>query len=129
LGATIGVMPDGAPRLPLPLIDALERLDDPRRPIAETWRRLCVAADELGVSRPSYEHTRRLVRDVRRRAALPGSADLLLDVTLRMRSPLGALDEHTRRSDERRLAERAHRDAHAWRRSEPDAAVPEPPPS
>ena len=38
--------------------------------MAETWRRVATAGERLGLSRPSYQHVRRLVRVERRRRAL-----------------------------------------------------------
>ncbi len=35
--------------------------------MAETWRRLAEAGERLGLTRPSYQHVRRLVRIERRR--------------------------------------------------------------
>ncbi len=38
--------------------------------MAETWRQVSVAAERLGLTRPSYQHLRRLVRIERRRREL-----------------------------------------------------------
>ena len=43
------------------------RLDDPQEPIAATWRRVGLVADELGLPRPGYDTIRLIVRDHRRR--------------------------------------------------------------
>jgi hypothetical protein len=48
------------------LADGLRKLDDPREPMAETYRRLRDLAAELGVPRPSYERVRLELRRVRR---------------------------------------------------------------
>ena len=50
-----------APRYDPRLLEALWRVDDRGVPIAEVCRRLGSAADELGLTRPSYVHVRRLV--------------------------------------------------------------------
>lgn len=55
-----------SPRIARPLIEALLRLDDPGRPIAETHRLLGAEADRLGITRPSYERVRELVHELRR---------------------------------------------------------------
>jgi hypothetical protein len=43
----------------------MRKLDDPRQPIAETYRRLRDLAAQLGVPRPSYERVRRELRRAR----------------------------------------------------------------
>jgi hypothetical protein len=47
------------PRIDWRLLRALGKLDDESLPIAETVRRVCELADELGVTRPSYAQIRR----------------------------------------------------------------------
>jgi hypothetical protein len=60
-------MVQSAPRYD-PRIDALvAELDDPREPMAEICRRVCAAAEGLGLTRPSPVHLRTLVRDERDR--------------------------------------------------------------
>ena len=54
------------PRLAV-LVGALDAEDVP---VAETWRRVATAAQQLGLRRPSYQHVRRLVRVERRRREL-----------------------------------------------------------
>ena len=76
-----------APRIDSRLVAALVRIDDPKRPIAETNRRLGGIAAELGVPKPSYEQVRVLVHAIRRRRVDPGIGELLLDFALRTRSP------------------------------------------
>jgi hypothetical protein len=44
-------------------------LDDGASPYAETWRKVGLAAEELGLPRPGYDTIRLLVRDHRRRRA------------------------------------------------------------
>jgi hypothetical protein len=58
-----------APRYPAALLDAIGRLDDEGVPIAEVCRRIGDHAGELGLTRPSYVHLRRLVRASRERQA------------------------------------------------------------
>ena len=81
-----------APRIDTRLIAALERLDDRRVPIAETYRRLGRVARELRLYRPSYEQVRRLVHLARQRGRLPSAGDVLLDVAFRARPPTALLD-------------------------------------
>lgn len=80
-------MPPSAPRLSLRLLEAIERFDDPRLPIAETARRVCAEAERLGRPRPSYQQIRVHVHEVRRLRATPATAGVLLDVALRLRPP------------------------------------------
>lgn len=58
-----------SPRLDPRLRRAAGRLDDTRAPMAETWRRVGLVAEELGLPRPGYDTIRRIVRDHRRRHA------------------------------------------------------------
>jgi hypothetical protein len=80
------VTPAG-PRIDSRLVAALERLDRPGIPIAETNRRVGRLARELGLVRPSYEQVRTLVHDARRRGRRSGIGDVLLDVAFRVRPP------------------------------------------
>ena len=72
-----------AARLDVRLLDALERLDDGRLPIAEVARRLGGEAERLGRPRPSYERVRQLVHDLRldRADTGPSRAELVVEVT------------------------------------------------
>jgi hypothetical protein len=54
-----------APRLERRLADGLRKLDDPREPMAETYRRIRNLAAQLGVPRPSYERARLELRRAR----------------------------------------------------------------
>jgi hypothetical protein len=75
-----------APRFDARLIAALARLDRRDQPIAETNRRLGVAAESLGVPRPSYEQVRTLVLALRRRGRRdPGVGELLYDFVYQLR--------------------------------------------
>ena len=58
-----------APRLDRRLLEAVVRLDDPKRPIAEVHRQLRKHAAQLDIPRPSYECVRLLVHDARRERA------------------------------------------------------------
>jgi hypothetical protein len=82
-----------APRLDSRLVAAIERIDDPTVPIAETNRRVGEIAELLGFARPSYEQVRTIVHRARRRGRHPGAGEILLDVALRARPPI-ALEEY-----------------------------------
>ena len=85
------VAPSG-PIIDSRLVAALERLDDSRRPIAETYRRLGIVARDLELVRPSYEQVRTLVHRARRRGRYPSAGDLLLDMMFRAQQP-GAIGD------------------------------------
>ena len=70
------------------------KLDDPSRPIAETYRRLAHRARELHLFRPSYEHIRRLVRIVRRFRDLrrTDTSRVLFEVMYNLRPPTALVD-------------------------------------
>jgi len=76
-----------APRIDPRLVAVLARIDNPRRPIAETNRRLGRIAAELGLPKPSYQQVRVIVHGLRRRKLDPDIGELLLDFMLRTRSP------------------------------------------
>jgi hypothetical protein len=80
-------MTDCAPRLSPRLLAALERFDDGTMPIAELRRRVGAEAQRLGLPRPSYERLRVLAHELRARRAEPTTADVLWDVTTRVRPP------------------------------------------
>lgn len=87
-----------APRLDPRLHRELGRLDDSRVPIAETYRRVAAYARRHQIFRPSYEHVRRLVHDLRRvrlarGASRRSTAQLLFEVAYAVRPP-AALIEH-----------------------------------
>jgi hypothetical protein len=88
-------MTAAAPRIDSRLVAALVRIDDPRRPIAETNRRLGSVAGELGLLKPSYEQVRVLLHALRRGKNKPGVGILLLDIALRTRSLEQILDAIT----------------------------------
>jgi hypothetical protein len=72
-----------APRLDRRLIEAIVRLDDPARPIAELNRSLRKDAARLDLPRPSYECVRLVVHDARReRARRRANRETLIRVAL-----------------------------------------------
>ena len=85
-------MPPSAPRIDSRLVAALARLDDPRRSIADTHRRIGRLAEQLGVPRPSYEQVRTLVHALRAGKGGPGAGEILLDIALRTRPPEAILE-------------------------------------
>jgi hypothetical protein len=95
-----------APRIAPPLIEAIPRLDDGTRPIAEVCRLLGTEADRRGLTRPSYEAVRAIVHLFREvdpdRERGPSVASLLLDFQLRNISAYRLLDELILPRDERR---------------------------
>jgi hypothetical protein len=64
-----GVVVPLAPRYSHRIFDAVRALDDPSEPMAETCRRVGVAAERMGLPRPSYSHLRRYIREERERRA------------------------------------------------------------
>lgn len=84
-----------APRLDPRLHAALARLDDPDRPIAETYRRLAADARTMRVFRPSYEHVRRLIhflRRVRAPSRRSSTARVVFEVAYNVRPPTAVID-------------------------------------
>jgi hypothetical protein len=57
------------PRLDRRYLAKIARLDDPKVPMAETYRLLRELAEEMDVPRPSYERVRVHLRTVRTRRA------------------------------------------------------------
>jgi hypothetical protein len=84
-----------AARIPDRLYKRLLKLDDEGVPIAETYRRLAVEAERLGLIRPSYERIRVLVHESRRwkRNRGPSTTSVMVDVTFRLRPPEAVLDQ------------------------------------
>ena len=86
-------MPAAAPRIDRVLISALDRLDDPSQPIAETHRQLANLAELLGFYRPSYQQVREHVHELRlRRRARTPLGPVLVDVAFRVRPFEAILD-------------------------------------
>jgi hypothetical protein len=85
-------MAAAAPRIGATLLAAVERLDDESLPIAEVHRRVAALASHLGYARPSYEQTRVLVHEHRRRGLAPTAGQVLLDVALKIRPPHDLLE-------------------------------------
>jgi hypothetical protein len=108
-------MSRSAPRIAWPLVEAIPELDEPGLAIAELWRRLSARSTELGLPPPSYQQTRVLAHRSRRIRALPGVADLALDVMFRTRSPGEAGTVAERRLQERRAAGAVVEAERAWR--------------
>jgi hypothetical protein len=74
-----------APRLDSRLIAATGRIDKSSTSIAETYRRVALVAENLGLPRPSYESIRRIAHLIRARRRDPGIGEVLLDIDLRRR--------------------------------------------
>jgi hypothetical protein len=85
-------MTASGPRIDSRLVAALERLDDPSQPIAETCQRLGQVARELRLVRPSYEQVRVLVHEARSRRRRPSTGEVLLDVAFRSRPPIAIME-------------------------------------
>jgi hypothetical protein len=70
-----------APRIPQRLLDAIDRIDDRREPLAEIARRVAAEADRLGLTRPSYERLRQLIHESRaiRARRGPGPVEMILE--------------------------------------------------
>ena len=58
-------MTRSAPRIAHALLEHLERIDDTTLPIAEIHRRLGREAEARGLTRPSYERVREIIRITR----------------------------------------------------------------
>jgi hypothetical protein len=72
-----------APRIPQLLLEAIPRLDDRKRPVAEVCRLIGAEADSHGYTRPSYEQVRVLVhlfRSIDRRSDGPSIAEMVWEV-------------------------------------------------
>jgi hypothetical protein len=81
-----------APRIDSRLIAAMQRFDDRGRPIAETYRRIGLIAETIGLSRPSYEQVRRLIHEQRAGRRDPGIGSVLLDIAFRAAPPEALLE-------------------------------------
>jgi hypothetical protein len=85
-----------APRISHRLLEAIVRLDDRSRPIAETCRRVGAEAERLGLFRPSYQRVRVLVHEARRVRRRPTAVDLMRILT----SPLRTSEDLIERLEE-----------------------------
>lgn len=99
-------MTTSAPRIAQALLEALPRLDDGVRPIAEICRLLGTEADSRGLTRPSYERIRVLVHLLReiegQRSRGPSIAQMLWEVGAGGRSGPSLIDNMYRPRAERR---------------------------
>jgi hypothetical protein len=68
-------------------VGAIARIDDRRRPIAETYREVSAIAEKLGLPRPSYEQIRTVLHQLRARKRDPAIGQILLDISFRRRPP------------------------------------------
>ena len=87
-----GGMAAAAPRIGATLLAAVERLDDESLPIAEVHRRVGALASHLGYARPSYEQTRVLVHEHRRRGLAPTAGRSCSTSRLKTRPPHALLE-------------------------------------
>jgi hypothetical protein len=71
----------------------IERIARQPRPIAEINREIGARAEALGLTRPSYARVRQVVLEVRDTVEIPSWGELLVDVDLRLRSPMILLDK------------------------------------
>jgi hypothetical protein len=78
-------MVTSAPAIDTRLLAALVKLDDEKVAIAETHRRLGRIADELRLTRPSYQQVRTLVHLHREGKVDTGIGELLLEFAYRAR--------------------------------------------
>lgn len=87
-----------AARITPDLLDAIARLDDGSRPIAEVARRVAAAAEQAGDPRPSYERVRQLVHDHRlqRARAHPSRLRVVLEGGARLRSKESMIEGYFR---------------------------------
>src|SRR4051812_31310171 len=99
-------MTRSAPRIAQPLLDALPRLDDGKRSIAEVHRLLGAEADRRRLTRPSYERIREIVHLLRelapRRNRGPSVARMMWEVGAGARAGVSLTDNMARPREERR---------------------------
>ncbi len=91
-----------APRIPQRLLDAIPRLDDGGRPIADVIRKVGEEADRLGITRPSYERIRQLVHQSRSIHLGPSDVRIALETTALLRSRDSAARAMAKPRDRRR---------------------------
>jgi hypothetical protein len=85
-------MPASAPRVSLRLVAKIERLASGDLSFAEITRRVGARAEQLGLTRPSYQTVRVLVTAARKLRARPSTLEVAADVAFRARSPMELLD-------------------------------------
>jgi hypothetical protein len=86
-------MSRSAPRISRRLLREIEHAAHGGGSIAEICRSIGIAADQLGVPRPSYEQIRIHVHAARRwRRAHPSAAEVALDVAFRVKPVTAVLD-------------------------------------
>lgn len=86
------------------LVLAIARLDDPRVPRAETARQVAAYAEERGLTRPSYEALRQLIKLHREMRTNLGPSALELFLKASMTGWTRSIkDELLKPRDERRL--------------------------
>jgi hypothetical protein len=82
-----------APRISRRLVKAILHFDDRSRPIAETYRRVGVEAERLGLTRPSYQRIRELVHEARAIRRGPSATDFLrLSLAMKAGNPGVVID-------------------------------------
>jgi len=92
-------------RITQQLLEAIDRLDDEREPIAEIARRVRDEADRLGLTRPGYERLRQLVhasRLARAERAGPSALRIFLEDSAAQHLTRASFDEMVKPRDERR---------------------------
>jgi hypothetical protein len=85
-------MTAAAPRIDSRLVAAVAWLDDQRESMAETNRRIGFLARDLGLTKPSYQQVRILVKEHRRGRLRPTAGQVLIDIAFRARPPEALLD-------------------------------------
>ena len=99
-------MTTSAPRIAQPLLEALPRLDDGKRTIADVHRLLGAEADRRGLTRPSYERVREIVHILReidpRRNRGPSVLRMMMEVGAGARAGTSLTDNMARPREERR---------------------------
>jgi hypothetical protein len=76
-----------APRISMRLLDEIDRLAERPFRAADICREIGERAEEQGFRRPSYEQVRLYVKVARRRPRRVSTANVLLDVSLRVEHP------------------------------------------
>ena len=84
------------------ILEAIVRLDDTDQPYAEIARRVAAEAEDLGLTRPSYEPLRQLIKEKRELRVDIGPSALELWVDNGFMVTRGLIDEVAKPRDERR---------------------------